>query len=311
MNVRQAKSLPLVDFVKKLPSARFSHKSGTNEHYFYSPFRQENTPSFAVNSVKNCWKDYGNDLGGSIIDLVIHLEGCKVSDALRRIQGIWGEESIPLFSFKDQKKLIGPDLVVQEVREPHFPSLIRYAASRGIPREIVCAWTQQIHFIRRSQKTKRPQWALGIKNVKGGYVLRNKNFNGAISPNAPSFLGAEHPNCDTVYIFEGMFDFLSMLTLKKTIKLPADVIILNSVSFVKEAMELIEVRPVPYTTIKTFMDNDPAGEKATDFFLNNGYCDVLTANGFYDGYRDLNEGLVALRNGSKNRMVPEFCNMLG
>ena len=216
MNVRQAKRLPLVDFVKKLPSARYSHKSGSSEYYFYSPFRHENTPSFAVNSVKNCWKDYGNDLGGSIIDLVIHLEGCQVSEALRRIECIWGGESIPLFPSNSRKKPSGPDLIIQEVREPHYPSLIRYAASRGIPREIVCAWTQQVHFTRRSRKTKRPQWALGIKNVKGGYSLRNKNFSGAISPNAPSFLGAEHPNCDTVYIFEGMFDFLSMLTLKKT-----------------------------------------------------------------------------------------------
>ena len=75
-------------------------------------------------------------------------------------------------------------------------------------------------------------------------------------------------------------------------------------------MELIEARPVPYTTIKTFMDNDPAGQKATDFFLENGKVDVLTANGFYEGFGDLNEWLVATKFGSKNRMVPNFRNTL-
>lgn len=58
------------------------------------------------------------------------------------------------------------------------------------------------------------------------------------------------------------------------------------------------------------MDNDPAGEKATDFFIDNGNADVWTANGFCEGFGDLNEWLVATKNSGKNRMVPNFRNTL-
>lgn len=40
---------------------------------YFSPLRKENTASFHVDYTKNLWYDHGAGVGGSIIDLVMHM----------------------------------------------------------------------------------------------------------------------------------------------------------------------------------------------------------------------------------------------
>lgn len=54
------------------------HPTKDNPRYglYLSPLREEHTPSFKVDYVRNLWYDFGLGEGGSIIDLVMRLERC-------------------------------------------------------------------------------------------------------------------------------------------------------------------------------------------------------------------------------------------
>lgn len=47
---------------------KYPEKVKENLHYYLSPLRQENNPSFFVNDKKNVWFDFGVGFGGTIID---------------------------------------------------------------------------------------------------------------------------------------------------------------------------------------------------------------------------------------------------
>lgn len=65
--ISEIKNIPLADFLSSLghePAVR----KGTRLWY-KSPLRQEQTPSFKVETMLNCWYDFGIGKGGDIIDL--------------------------------------------------------------------------------------------------------------------------------------------------------------------------------------------------------------------------------------------------
>lgn len=69
--IKEIKSIPLAAFLSRLghePAAR----KGTRLWY-KSPLRQEQTPSFKIDTALNCWYDFGLGRGGNIIDLAAEL----------------------------------------------------------------------------------------------------------------------------------------------------------------------------------------------------------------------------------------------
>ena len=69
--LKEIKTIPLAAFLSRLghePAAR----KGTRLWY-KSPLRQEQTPSFKVETTLNCWYDFGIGKGGNIIDLATEL----------------------------------------------------------------------------------------------------------------------------------------------------------------------------------------------------------------------------------------------
>ena len=71
MNISQAKQIDLVDFLEKEGYKAVKNKG--NNHWYCSPIRSENTPSFKVDSKRNEWFDYGLNKGGDILDLAKEL----------------------------------------------------------------------------------------------------------------------------------------------------------------------------------------------------------------------------------------------
>lgn len=92
--LKEIKTIPLAAFLSRLghePAAR----KGTRLWY-KSPLRQEQTPSFKVETTLNCWYDFGLGKGGNIIDLATEF---VLSHALHRQQlsGAIGADSRFLF----------------------------------------------------------------------------------------------------------------------------------------------------------------------------------------------------------------------
>jgi len=78
--------------IKRYPIVEYLERKGikpvrrTPAYALYrSPLRAETHPSFKVDTEKNLWIDYAEGRGGSIIDLCMRLEGCTLSEAIRRL----------------------------------------------------------------------------------------------------------------------------------------------------------------------------------------------------------------------------------
>ena len=133
--------------------------------------------------------------------------------------------------------------------------------------------------------------AIGFANPSGGYELRNNGtFKGTIAPKdiTPVFTDkqTEHAIDNTlpVYVFEGFMDFLSFLSMKEEIT--SVCLVLNSVSNVARAIRYLNDHNL--THIRTFLDNDEAGRRATNDFIRTGF-NVEDMSVYYRNYKDLNE----------------------
>jgi hypothetical protein len=141
-----------------------------------------------------------------------------------------------------------------------------------------------------NQNTDRKITALGFKNEDQGFELRNPLFQGCLRPKAISFIRGKVAKPDAIHIFEGCMDYVSVVTMLNGKPLKGDVIVLNSVSQLKQAMAYIH--KYGYRTAYTWMDNDPAGEKATSVLAE--FCKAeeglthIRMNSLYAPHNDVN-----------------------
>lgn len=57
-------------------------------------------------------------------------------------------------------------------------------------------------------------FAIGFKNKSGGYEVRNLFFKGCMSPKDITHIRQQGEPRYTCYVFEGMMDYLSFLSLR-------------------------------------------------------------------------------------------------
>jgi CHC2 zinc finger len=87
MTFTEAKNISISEYLSSLGIGA-TYISG-NDHWYRSPFREERTPSFKVNSRLNVWFDHGTGEGGTIIDLAAKLHQCTYQEqAPSPIQGL-------------------------------------------------------------------------------------------------------------------------------------------------------------------------------------------------------------------------------
>ncbi|WP_235317660.1 CHC2 zinc finger domain-containing protein [Porphyromonas sp. COT-108 OH2963] len=80
MNIEHIKSLSLKDYLAN--KGHYPVKEYTTYGMYRDLFREESSPSFKVDYRANLWYDFGSGEGGSIIDLVMKLHGCTLSQAI-------------------------------------------------------------------------------------------------------------------------------------------------------------------------------------------------------------------------------------
>lgn len=102
--------------------------------------------------------------------------------------------------------------------------------------------------------------------MKGeSYDCRNPYFKGCVKKKAITFVRGSDPKPEGIPLFEGFMDFLSAVTEQRK-AFEGDVIILNSLSCIQEASGYM--RNYGYQKAYAWLDNDPAGNKATHAFSN-------------------------------------------
>ena len=281
--------------IKQYPIVEYLERKGiksvrrTPSYALYrSPFREDTHPSFKVDTEKNLWIDYAEGKGGSIIDLCMRLEGCTLSEGIRilgrnapdstacssqKADMAVKRSSIPMASASGVRRLI-------EISDTLPPHLLKYLEEdRCINLEKAMPFLRCISYEVRGLHYQ----AIGFANQSGGYELRDNGiFKGTIAPKdiTPIFADRAEPVC----IFEGFIDILSFLSMKEEVI--NHCLVMNSVSNVARSIRYLNDRQV--SSIRTFLDNDEAGRRATEDFMEAGFkVDDMSVH--YRNFKDLNE----------------------
>ena len=189
---------------------------------YLSPLREERTPSFKVDYVRNLWYDFGLGEGGTLLTLVMRLERCDRYAAIRILSSgeIRQAESTSLSSGIYERPAVGgvspvlrpaavPALRILSDAPLRHPALVGYLASRGIVLSVAAAFCREVRY----EVNGRAFFAVGFRNDAGGWELRSERFKGGSSPKHITTLDN---GSDTAMAFEGFIDFLSYLSLKGT-----------------------------------------------------------------------------------------------
>ena len=282
-----------LSLIKRYPIVEYLERKGikpvrkTPTYVMYrSPLREETHPSFKVDTEKNLWIDYGEGRGGSIIDLCMRMEGCTLSEAIRRLgqnapdNGTYNflndfvpNNPQPAMAVNGARRLIE----ISDTLSPHLQDYL--TKERCINLEKAMPFLKCISYEVRN----RLYQAIGFANLSGGYELRDdKTFKGTIAPKdiTPIFTDRAEPVC----IFEGFMDFLSFLSMKEEIT--NHCLVMNSVSNVARTIRYLNDRHL--THIRAFLDNDEAGRRAVQDFIKAGFH-VEDMNIHYQDFKDLND----------------------
>ena len=257
MNIEHIKSLSLKDYLAN--KGHYPVKEYTTYGMYRSPFREESSPSFKVDYRVNLWYDFGSGEGGSIIDLVMKLHGCTLSQAFGLLESRVEISPLTQNDF-DRQAESGEEMKIIEAVSLHHPNLLRYLQDRKIDCSVAKQYCREVHY----QVKGRTYYAIGMPNDLGGYAIRNT---------------------DTINLFEGFMDYLSFCTLYPD-RNTESAIVLNSVNNLQKAYSLLS----KYAIVNAYLDNDAAGKKTLEVLrrmnLRVNDCSIL-----YEGHKDLNDFL--------------------
>ncbi|PRP68275.1 hypothetical protein BST86_03815 [Nonlabens agnitus] len=281
MNCRNANKISIVEFLKR-EGMRIA-KENERDSWFLSPFRSESTPSFKVDKTKNLFYDFGEGIGGNLIDFVMIYKKWDLRKTLNEL-------SKGSFSFNQHKPKQptkkAAKYTIKEVRSISSPALIAYLEERAINLDFAQQFCTQVHYQFTSEKT---YFGLGFKNDVGGYELRNRYFKGCLGSKSTTTITQDS---STLSMFESWSDFLSYLTLKKQIP-HEDFIVLNSTFLASKCVNKLN----GYEKVKTFFDNDEAGYRATLLLQSKSTCAFRDLRKHYSDFNDLNDFLLHKRIG--------------
>ena len=276
MEIQYIKQIAITDYLQQQGYAP-ARVQGIH-YWYYSPLRNERTPSFKVNTERNQWYDFGSGEYGDIIDLVCALHRCTISEAIRLLSGA-KQVAHQDFSFGGERKIYERKLEILSAQPLSNPYLLRYIVERGISLSIANRFCSEIRY----NNTNQTYYAIGFPNDAGGWEIRSPYFKGCIAPKAITTISK---GTDILQIFEGFMDFLSWRTLNPSST--CDTIVLNSLALLPRIQEKIK----SYKQVESFLDNDEAGQKSFEVLKH--FCpSIIDGSVRYQTHKDINEWLVA------------------
>ena len=300
-----------LQYIKAIPIADYLHACGIKpaKRYngyalYHAPYREDPNASLKVDFRQNLWHDYGTSQGGSIIDLVMKMRGCSAYGAIAHLAE--GKATTLAPSSFHREAHIGqrrdeqrPNntrriLSINEALPLHLQSYLREV--RKIDLAVASPYLHHVRY----EVGGREYSAIGFPNRAGGYELRDdKIFKGTIAPKDISVIAGQANNAP-LCIFEGVMDFLSLLTMKGKEAISPS-IVLNSVSNIHRAVAYLHEKGLD--SVRAFFDNDPAGRQALQAIQSTG-IKVEDMSRHYSRYKDLNEYHIAQRTGQKQVIPP-------
>ena len=235
------------------------HHETATHGMFLSPLRKERTPSFSVRYDKGLWYDFGLGEGGTLLQLVMRLEGCSMAEAIRSLRKGSADE-VPFQPLPTASPREDSPLRILGVGEIRHPALIGYLRERGIDPAVAGALCREVHYA----VGERRFFAIGFRNDAGGWELRSPQFKGSSAPKSITTFD-RHGDTPT-----------------------ADTAVLNSVVNLPRALPFL----ARHTTIHAFLDNDEAGRLTLERLRSAlPGATVIDRAESYRAHKDLNESL--------------------
>jgi hypothetical protein len=257
--------------------ARIQH----NDYWYRSPLRDEKVPSFKINRKLNVWYDHGLGKGGNLIDFTILYHNCSVGEWLTIVRENFSFQPPAFHKVVRNSEHPESKIKILYERDLYSPALLQYLSDRKILFSIAREFCKELTY----ELYGKQYFAIGFRNDSGGFELRNLFFKGSSSPKNFTTIQRDF---DNIAVFEGFFDFLSYLVFfsSQTQTRLSDYLILNSLSLFEKARTILE----NYENIRLYLDNDPAGDKLTDYALtlSKNFTDERK---FYKPHKDLNRWL--------------------
>ena len=243
-----------LQYIKAIPIADYLHACGmpakryNGYALYHAPYREDPNASLKVDFRQNLWHDYGTSQGGSIIDLVMKMRGCSAYKAIAHLAEGKATTLAPSSFHREahigqrrdeQRRRI---LSINEALPLHLQSYLREV--RKIDLAVASPYLRHVRY----EVGGREYSAIGFPNRAGGYELRDdKTFKGTIAPKDISVIAGQANNAP-LCIFEGVMDFLSLLTMKGKEAISPS-IVLNSVSNIHRAVEGVSklIHPLFYS----------------------------------------------------------------
>jgi hypothetical protein len=224
ISAEDIKRINLVEFLTRHYGMRFSCQG--NEYVSLSSFTCESEPSFYVRRQADRWlfKDFSSGYGGSIIDFVLIKEGFKeVSQAMGYIQKVLSDDKvIQTVRTEDvgQEKTYDLGKIYQKIKGEDFSLCKEYLLGRGIAGEVIEDLSRDgLLFHNRYQGQS---WCCFAVFDQGGDLCCLDNHR--IGGEGKFVLGKKSiftcdwkmlPQAQSVFMCEGIIDYLSMKTLLK------------------------------------------------------------------------------------------------
>lgn len=284
-DLQHIKAMPIADYLHACgiePAKRYNSYA-----LYHAPYREDPNASLKVDFRQNLWHDYGTNQGGSIIDLVMKMQGYSAYEAMAHLaegkattlapSSFHRETTTTTTNSTSTRRILS----ISEALPLPLQNYLREI--RKIDFAVVSLYLRHIRY----EVGGREYSAIGFPNRAGGYELRDdKTFKGTIAPKDISLIQGN--TSETPCIFEGFMDFLSLLTMKG--KEPAPCLVLNSVSNLPRAVSYLHENGID--SVRAFLDNDQAGRNALQTLCSSG-IKVEDMSRHYTRHKDLNDYLVA------------------
>lgn len=144
MELEQIRQISLVGFLEDMGHIPVSRKG--NDVWFRSPFRNERSASFKVDTQRNVWFDFGIGKGGDIFHLAGELTGS--TGFMEQLEFLSGKSGIlPLRPLQERKKI--PRVSGFEdvkVTELSHEALKSYLKERGIDPAIAGRFCKEVAY---------------------------------------------------------------------------------------------------------------------------------------------------------------------
>ena len=286
-------------------------KDLTRDHLSYvASYRDEETPSLSIfKSSKNgqwLYRDHATNETGTNIDLLVrfgYFSNWREAAAYvaSKYLGVLVDGPSPATPRMNPR----PQNQERHVTQPQFNGVIHEVLPIiGSPAEKYIQKTRRIPISVASQFVcfTRYSYSPGGKvfsgiawqTFRGGWSIRwaidlgpgkGKAF---VGPGGFSFFPvAPGSRSDTCTLFEGMFDALSFVTLHGRC---SDIIVLNSVDNVNEALDLLD----SYQRVYGYLDTDAAGRNCWKAVVDRCGAKAIDASSEFAGFKDYNDYLKTL-----------------